>query len=42
MHTHTYMNFRYGVLHSADYRCTNGHMIHSYFETIFYDSIVWC
>lgn len=41
MAMHTYVNLRYGVLHSVDYRCARGHLIHDHFETIFWDDIVW-
>lgn len=42
MVTHTYINLRYGVLHSVDYVCSSGHRIHDRFETIHYDDLVWC
>ncbi|MFM0439257.1 hypothetical protein PQQ84_22550 [Paraburkholderia strydomiana] len=42
MQTHSYVNLRHGVLHSSDYRCRNGHLVHCYFTTIFYDDMVWC
>lgn len=42
MFVHSYCDLRYGVLHSVDYRCMNGHLIHDHFETIFYDDLVWC
>lgn len=42
MFTHTYINLRYGVLHSLDYVCRGGHRIHECFETLYYDDIVWC
>jgi hypothetical protein len=42
MWTHTYIDLRYGILHSLDYVCSNGHRIHERFETIFYDQICWC
>ncbi|UWX68857.1 hypothetical protein [Burkholderia gladioli] len=42
MRTHTYIDLKHGVLHSVDYRCSNGHLIHECFTTIFYDDICWC
>ena len=42
MFTHTYINLFAGVLHSLDYRCRDGHLIHEAFTTIFYSDIVWC
>jgi len=39
---HTYTDLRYGILHSKDWRCNNGHLIHLAFETLYYDDIVWC
>jgi hypothetical protein len=42
MWTHTYIDLRYGILHSLDYVCSGGHRIHERFETIFYDQICWC
>lgn len=42
MVTHSYVNLRYGVLHSVDYVCSGGHRIHDHFETIHYDQVVWC
>lgn len=42
MNTHTYVNLRYGVLHSQDFVTRAGHRIHACFTTIFYDDIVWC
>lgn len=42
MQTHSYVNLRYGILHSSDYRCASGHIVHCYFSTIFYDQLVWC
>ena len=38
---HSYCNLRYGVLHSVDYVCANGHRIHDRFETIYFDDICW-
>lgn len=43
MVTHSYCNLRYGVLHSVDYViCGTDRHIHSHFETIYYDDVVWC
>lgn len=42
MFQHTYINLRYGVLHSLDYVCNSGHRIHESLSTVFYDDIVWC
>jgi hypothetical protein len=42
MQTHSYVNLRYGVLHSLDYVTAAGHRIHEFFSTIYYDDIVWC
>lgn len=41
MSTHSYVDLRYGILHSIDWRCKNGHLIHCGFETIYFDDIVW-
>jgi hypothetical protein len=42
MYCHTYTNLRYAILHSVDYRCANGHLLHDRFETIYYEDLVWC
>lgn len=42
MATHSYTDLRYGVLHSADWRCKSGHLIHLSLSTIFYEDVVWC
>jgi len=42
MQTHSYINLRYGVLHSLDFVTRTGHRIHECFTTIFYDDICWC
>jgi hypothetical protein len=42
MATHSYTDLRYGVLHSADWRCRSGHLIHLSLSTIFYEDVVWC
>ncbi len=42
MFRHTYINLRYGVLHSLDYICGSGHIIHDHFSTLYYDDIVGC
>ena len=42
MFSNSYINLRYGVLHSLDYVCSSGHRIHGHFDTIYYDDIVWC
>lgn len=42
MRRHSYVNLRYGVLHSVDYVTSTGHRIHERFETIEYADIVWC
>lgn len=39
MRTHTYIDLKHGVPHSVDYRCSDGHLIHECFETIFFDEI---
>jgi hypothetical protein len=42
MAQHSYINLRYGVLHSLDWVTRTGHRIHECFTTIYYDDIVWC
>ena len=42
MATHSYVNLRYGVLHSRDYVTRNGHRIHLGFETIYFEDVCWC
>lgn len=42
MRTHSYVDLRYGVLHSVDYRCADGHLINESLDTIFYCDICWC
>lgn len=42
MVTHSYVNLRYGVLHSVDYVTGTGHRIHDHFETIYFEDICWC
>ena len=42
MAQHSYINLRYGVLHSLDWVTSTGHRIHALFTTIYYDDIVWC
>lgn len=42
MWRHTYLNLRYGILHSLDYVTTTGHVIHDHFDTIYLEEIVWC
>ncbi len=41
MITHSYCDLRYGIVHSVDYRRSDGRLIHDHFETIYYD-VVWC
>jgi len=42
MFEHTYHNFKDAILHSCDYRCRGDHLIHCYFQTIYYGEVVWC
>lgn len=42
MAQHSYINLRYGVLHSLDWVTSTGHRIHLRYETLWYEQITWC